>query len=247
MKPNQKNRYNGRYNNRNKRTMILRNTALESSGPSGKLHGTALQLFEKYQSAAKDALIQNDLVLAQTYLQYADHYIRLQNIAIANEQTLAMQSQQNMMNNQMRNSGVENKTADSLMNDELPIFDAPIEPDGISVKEVDKDESETKPVQSAIEGVSVCEEKKAVVCEKTTDQRRRKLTIHSADTTRNADEQLRSQETQEPINMAEMKETIKLENNSEPKSKKTNTLVLKRPGRPRTKSPKKNVAEPIVD
>lgn len=247
MKPNQKNRYNGRYNNRNKRTMILRNTALESSGPSGKLHGTALQLFEKYQSAAKDALIQNDLVLAQTYLQYADHYIRLQNIAIANEQTLAMQSQQNMMNNQMRNNGVENKTADSLVSDELPIFDAPIEPDGVSVKEVDKDESETKPVQSAIEGVSVCEEKKAVVCEEATDQRRRKLTIHSADTTRNVDEQLRSQEIQEPINMEEMKETIKLENNSEPKSKKTNTLVLKRPGRPRTKSPKKNVAEPIVD
>lgn len=88
MKPNQKNRYNGRYNNRNNRSMITRNTALESSGPAGKLHGTALQLFEKYQTAAKDALIQNDLVAAQTYLQYADHYIRLQNIAIANEQNM---------------------------------------------------------------------------------------------------------------------------------------------------------------
>lgn len=88
MKPNQKNRYNGRYNNRNNRSMITRNTALESSGPAGKLHGTALQLFEKYQSAAKDALIQNDLIAAQTYLQYADHYIRLQNMAIANEQNM---------------------------------------------------------------------------------------------------------------------------------------------------------------
>lgn len=111
MKPNQKNRYNGRYNNRNKRTMILRNTALESSGPSGKLHGTALQLFEKYQAAAKDAIIQNDLVLAQTYLQYADHYMRLQNIAIANEQMLATQAQQNILNNQARANNNENKSA----------------------------------------------------------------------------------------------------------------------------------------
>ncbi len=93
MKPNQKNRYNGRYNNRNQRSMIMRNTALESSGPNGKLHGTALQLFEKYQAAAKDALIQNDLILAQTCLQYADHYMRIQNIAIMNEQNLRGQSQ----------------------------------------------------------------------------------------------------------------------------------------------------------
>ncbi len=86
MKQNQKNRYNGRYNNRNNRSVITRNTSLESSGPCGKLHGTALQLFEKYQSAAKDALIQNDVVLAEICLQHADHYIRMQNIAIANEQ-----------------------------------------------------------------------------------------------------------------------------------------------------------------
>lgn len=92
MKPNQKNRYNGRYNNRNSRMNITRNTALESTGPMGKLHGTALQLFEKYQSYAKDALIQNDLVLAQTCMQYADHYMRMQNIAIANEQAMRSQN-----------------------------------------------------------------------------------------------------------------------------------------------------------
>lgn len=93
MKPNQKNRYNGRYNSRSPRTNnITRNTALESSGPMGKVHGTALQLFEKYQSYAKDALIQNDLILAQTCMQYADHYMRMQNIAIANEQAMRPQA-----------------------------------------------------------------------------------------------------------------------------------------------------------
>lgn len=244
MKPNQKNRYNGRYNNRNKRTMILRNTALESSGPSGKLHGTALQLFEKYQSAAKDALIQNDLVLAQTYLQYADHYIRLQNIAIANEQTLAMQSQQNIMNNQMRNNGTENKTGDSLMNDELPIFDAPIEGNGVAAKDVDKDESETKSADSVVEEETACEERKADVCEEPSVQKRRQLTVRVADTKRNAGESLNLQESVAP---AEMIELSKSENKTELKSKKTNTLVLRRPGRPRTKSIEKNVAEPTVD
>ncbi len=96
MKQNQKNRHgSGRYNNsRNIRPQIIfRNTALESSGPSGKLHGTALQLFEKYQTAAKDALLQNDLILSETCLQHADHYMRLQNIAIENEQSQRQQYQ----------------------------------------------------------------------------------------------------------------------------------------------------------
>lgn len=91
MKQNQRGRYNGRYNNPSRGSRpqtIFRNTALESSGPCGKLRGTALQLFEKYQAAAKDALIQNDEVLAETCLQYADHYMHLQNIAIANEMAM---------------------------------------------------------------------------------------------------------------------------------------------------------------
>lgn len=90
MKQNQKNRFNGRYpsGTRSNKQLILRNTALESTGPAGKLRGTALQLVDKYQAAAKDALLQNDRVLAETFLQYADHYIRIQNIAAANEQAL---------------------------------------------------------------------------------------------------------------------------------------------------------------
>ncbi len=98
MKPNQRGRFNGRYNNNNSNRgarpqTIFRNTSLESTGPCGKLHGTALQLFEKYQAAAKDALIQNDDVLAETCLQYADHYMHIQNTAIANEQAFRQQQQ----------------------------------------------------------------------------------------------------------------------------------------------------------
>lgn len=105
MRQNQKNRYNGRHNNRNTRSMILRNTVMESTGPMGKIHGTALQLSEKYQSYAKDYLIQNDVVMAQTCMQYADHYTRLQNIAIANEQLLRPQN-----NNEQRQKQVVEKS-----------------------------------------------------------------------------------------------------------------------------------------
>lgn len=99
MKQNQRNRFNGRHNqattNRaSKPLLILRNTSLESTGPCGKLRGTALQLAEKYNAAAKNFFVQNDDILGQTCLQYADHYMRLQNIAIANEQMMRTPSKQ---------------------------------------------------------------------------------------------------------------------------------------------------------
>ena len=86
MKLNQKNRFSGRATNGNrgpKGQVIFRNTALESTGPAGKIRGTALQLVDKYQAGAKDALLQNDRVLAETFLQYADHYLRGQKIVEA--------------------------------------------------------------------------------------------------------------------------------------------------------------------
>ena len=103
MKPNQRGRFGGRHNNNNagargsRSQMIFRNTSLESTGPCGKLRGTALQLHEKYLAAAKDARIQNDEVLAETCLQYADHYLHIQTQAILNEQALREQQMQNRM------------------------------------------------------------------------------------------------------------------------------------------------------
>ena len=90
MKQNNHNRQNRRFNNRNNRPTqtIYRNTCLDSSGPAGKLRGTPLQLNEKYTALAKDAATANDMILAEQYRQYADHYMRLQNLAIENENAL---------------------------------------------------------------------------------------------------------------------------------------------------------------
>ena len=131
MKQNQKKRFNnGRFNNRNARQLITRNTVLESSGPCGKLRGTALQIFEKYQIAAKDAMMQSDIVLAQTCMQYADHYIRLQNQAIQNEQ------QMRGNNNQQQNipvCTVKEEPAEEIK-DELPVVEIPQE-ESVEVEE----------------------------------------------------------------------------------------------------------------
>ena len=84
------NRQRRHNNNRSNRSIALqqitRFTNLDSSGPLGKLRGTPLQLAEKYQAGAKDAQTQGDDVLFQTCQQYADHYLRLQAIALENEQ-----------------------------------------------------------------------------------------------------------------------------------------------------------------
>lgn len=87
---NQFNRQRRHNNSRSGRNIALqqitRYTNLDSSGPLGKLRGTPLQLAEKYQAGAKDAQTQGDDVLFQTCQQYADHYLRLQALAIENEQ-----------------------------------------------------------------------------------------------------------------------------------------------------------------
>ena len=97
MKQNNHNRQNKRFNNNNRSNRpaqtIYRTTCLDSSGPAGKLRGTALQLNEKYMALAKDAATASDMVLSEQYRQYADHYMRLQNIAIENENALRAQKE----------------------------------------------------------------------------------------------------------------------------------------------------------
>ena len=54
------------------------NRAFESNGPDGvKVRGNAQHVFEKYQQLARDAASAGDRVLAENYLQHAEHYFRL--------------------------------------------------------------------------------------------------------------------------------------------------------------------------
>ncbi|CAN7257600.1 DUF4167 domain-containing protein [Caulobacter sp. LjRoot300] len=54
------------------------NRAFDSNGPEGvKVRGAAQSVYEKYQQLARDATSSGDRVLAENYLQHAEHYFRV--------------------------------------------------------------------------------------------------------------------------------------------------------------------------
>ncbi len=76
MRPGQNNkRIRGRLNNRKGPNPLTR--SYESSGPDVKIRGTAHHIGEKYLQLARDAQTSGDPVMAESYLQHAEHYFRL--------------------------------------------------------------------------------------------------------------------------------------------------------------------------
>ena len=65
------------FNNNGLNGNINKNTVIESSGPDGRQRGSVVQLNEKYTSLASDASSSDDRILAESFLQFADHYYRL--------------------------------------------------------------------------------------------------------------------------------------------------------------------------
>jgi len=56
-----------------------RTQVFDSNGPDVRIRGTAHQINEKYLNLAKDANSSGDHVMAQSYLQHAEHYQRVIN------------------------------------------------------------------------------------------------------------------------------------------------------------------------
>lgn len=56
-----------------------RSNSFDSNGPDVKVRGNANQVCEKYQSLARDATSTGDRVMAENYLQHAEHYQRIVN------------------------------------------------------------------------------------------------------------------------------------------------------------------------
>lgn len=54
-----------------------RSQVYDSNGPEVRIRGTAHQVAEKYMNLAKDAASAGDRVLAESYLQHAEHYTRI--------------------------------------------------------------------------------------------------------------------------------------------------------------------------
>lgn len=62
------------------------NRSFDSTGPEGiKVRGNAQTVLERYQQLARDATSSGDRVLAENYLQHAEHYFRLLRIMQPNK------------------------------------------------------------------------------------------------------------------------------------------------------------------
>lgn len=113
-------RSRGRNNNRgkggNNRAQVF-----DSNGPEVRIRGTAHQICEKYEALAKDARSSGDLVMAESYLQHAEHYQRM--IVQWNEQNAQHQAQKND-SEEPKQEAAGNKSEKSAGNDDLSLPDS---------------------------------------------------------------------------------------------------------------------------
>ena len=78
MRPGQQNkRGRGRNSNNNRKGGNPLSRTYDSSGPDVKIRGTAQHIAEKYATLARDAQSSGDNVMAENYLQHAEHYNRI--------------------------------------------------------------------------------------------------------------------------------------------------------------------------
>ena len=82
MRPQQNRRMRGRGNNgngggNNRKGPNPLTRSYESNGPDVKIRGSAQQIAEKYTTLARDAQSSGDRVMAENYLQHAEHYNRI--------------------------------------------------------------------------------------------------------------------------------------------------------------------------
>jgi hypothetical protein len=81
---------NNNNNNNNRRGPNPLTRSYESNGPDVKIRGSAQQIAEKYTTLARDAQSSGDRVMAENYLQHAEHYNRI--IAAAQAQLAIQQA-----------------------------------------------------------------------------------------------------------------------------------------------------------
>lgn len=77
------------------------NRTFDSNGPEVKIRGSAAHVHEKYLQLARDANSSGDRVMAENYLQHAEHYFRI----LAAQQAQMQQYQQQQQQQQQANGG----------------------------------------------------------------------------------------------------------------------------------------------
>ena len=85
-----------RSRNRGRKTQNPLSRNFESNGPDVKIRGNASHIAEKYSSLARDAQSNGDTVMAENYLQHAEHYNRI--VASAQVQNANKAEEANSLN-----------------------------------------------------------------------------------------------------------------------------------------------------
>ncbi|MBK1868134.1 DUF4167 domain-containing protein [Taklimakanibacter albus] len=67
------------------------NRVYESNGPDVKVRGTAQTVADKYLQLGRDAQVSGDIVMAESYYQHAEHYLRILAAAQAYQQQMQQQ------------------------------------------------------------------------------------------------------------------------------------------------------------
>ena len=102
---------NNNNNNNNRRGPNPLTRSYESNGPDVKVRGTAQHIAEKYLQLARDAHSSGDRVMAENYLQHAEHYNRL--IAAAMAQQQAQREQRDVEEDEDLTDNSDNRFADN--------------------------------------------------------------------------------------------------------------------------------------
>jgi hypothetical protein len=113
----QQNRRGRGRNNHRKGHQNPLSRSFESNGPDVKIRGTPAHIAEKYISLARDAQSTGDPVLAENYLQHAEHYSR---IIMAYREQLHQAGEMNGGAHRMRVPGDTGEGMDEFGDDQSP-------------------------------------------------------------------------------------------------------------------------------
>jgi Domain of unknown function (DUF4167) len=112
---------NGPINNNNP------NRTFDSSGPEIKIRGSAAHVYDKYLQMARDANTAGDRVMAENYLQHAEHYFRiLRDAQIQQQQYQQQHAQQQPQNGNYRGPNNGNGNGNGEAYPQQPGSSAPV-------------------------------------------------------------------------------------------------------------------------
>ena len=141
------------FNNGNLNGNLNKNTVIESSGPDGRQRGSVSQLNEKYTSLASDASSSDDRILAESFLQFADHYYRLQKEIESNNENKESKNKSEIssssnnyseeeLDDNEKGSKKPSRRKRGFQMREAELSDVQNKNEGSQIKEIEKDKTE---------------------------------------------------------------------------------------------------------